>query len=255
MIKSFSLISLTVLFLITSGCKSEKERVSKLWFYTHSSRTSLSADPALTPASFLLLRLDGSYTRDFGRYEFGSWTTNGKTLTLNSNNGELHLLPFKLDGLNTMEVAMSNNETANFEAVTHTTTKSKLLPFDEQLNQWRLPATRKESNEEIKGRLLNHCRFWETYFTWALENEMSSIDVRSTPTLIKIYANGFALKPMNELPATWKSYFFDEEDCAEANGVIEEIFEKGTIAWAKTDNKYKMFISAFQQMQQALRDR
>jgi len=88
-------------------------------------------------------------------------------------------------------------------------------------------ASKKENREEIKHRLLNHCMFWERYFSWALENNLSSIDVRSTPSLIKIYGNGFALKPANELPAVWKSYFFDEEDCAEANGIIEEIFETG----------------------------
>jgi hypothetical protein len=251
--KSIALVLLTAVLLAAAGCKSEKDRVSKLWFYTHSSRTSLSADPALTPASFLLLRPDGSYTRDFGKYEFGSWTISGEALSLTNHNGDQQLLPFKLNGKNTMQVAAGSNETANFEAITNSFAKSDLNPFDEQFNQWRIPARKKESNEEIKKRLLNHCRFWETYFYWALENEMSSIDVRSTPTLIKIYGNGFALKPANDLPAAWKSYFFDEEDCAEANGIMQEIFETGTIAWAKTDNKYKMFISAFQQMQQALK--
>src|SRR5687767_10463716 len=163
MMKSFSLISLTILVLVAAGCKSEKERVSKLWFYTHSSRTSLSSAPALTPASFLLLRPDGSYTRDFGKYEFGNWTIKGKTLTLVNHNGEQHLLPFSKNGVNTMQIGMSNNETANFEAITSSFTESGFHPFDKEVNQWRIPAAKKESNEEIKRRLLNHCRFWESY--------------------------------------------------------------------------------------------
>ena len=47
-----------------------------------------------------------------------------------------------------------------------------LDPFSAANNRWRLPATRKETDEEIKGRLRNHCRFWEYYFTWALDKLM-----------------------------------------------------------------------------------
>jgi hypothetical protein len=115
-------------------------------------------------------------------------------------------------------------------------------------NQWRIPATAKESDQEIRKRLFNHCQFWESYFTWALKNDISTVDVRSTPTLIKIYGNGFTLKPFAELPPIWKSYFFDAQDCEKANDMITDIFQKKNIAWAHTDNKYKMFISAFQQL-------
>jgi len=48
--------------------------------------------------------------------------------------------------------------------------------------------------------------------------------------------------------ARWKGCFFDEEDCSRANAMIKDIFQHRTIAWAHTDNKYKFFISAFQQM-------
>src|SRR5687768_8010675 len=109
MMRSISLILITVLFIITAGCKSEKESISKLWFYTHSSRTALDGDPVLTPASFLLLRPDGSFTRDFGRYEFGSWKVDEKTLTLNSQDGKQQLLPYKINGVSTMQVSMSSN--------------------------------------------------------------------------------------------------------------------------------------------------
>ena len=32
------------------------------------------------------------------------------------------------------------------------------------------------------------------YFNWALDNELTTVDVRSTPTPIKIYGNGFTIK-------------------------------------------------------------
>jgi hypothetical protein len=86
-----------------------------------------------------------------------------------------------------------------------------------------------------------------------MDNEFSSVDVRSTPSPVKIYGNGFIIKPFGDLSAAWKSYFYDSADCAKANEMLVDIVHKNNIAWAHTDNKYKMFISAFQQMQQILK--
>jgi hypothetical protein len=115
-----------------------------------------------------------------------------------------------------------------------------------------VPAAKKETEQELRNRLKNHFRFHEIYFKWALDAKLNSIDVRSTPSPIKIYGNGFALKNFDELPASWHSYFYDDEDCQKANDMIKDIFEKEEIAWAQTENKYKMFISAFQQLEQKI---
>lgn len=106
---------------------------------------------------------------------------------------------------------------------------------------------------EIRKRLYNHCQFWEAYFRWALDKGLNTVDVRSTPTPIKIYGNGFALKPTEDLPAEWVNCFYDANDCRKASDMIRDIFQHKTIAWAQTDNKFKMFLSAFQQLQTLLR--
>ena len=126
-------------------------------------------------------------------------------------------------------------------------------PFALGTNRWRLHALHKESDAEIRRRLLNHCQFWEAYFAWALKNNLDNVDVRSTPTPIKIWGNGFTLKPFRELPLQWKLYFYDEDDCRKANEVLKDIFENRTISWAHTDHKFEMFMGAFQQMETYLR--
>jgi hypothetical protein len=55
------------------------------------------------------------------------------------------------------------------------------------------------------------------------------------------------------MPAAWKSYFFDEEDCKKASAIIKDIFERHQISWPITENKFKMFMSAFQQLQQQIK--
>ncbi len=140
-----------------------------------------------------------------------------------------------------MQLDLGGGKTAYFESQPLPAATSGEDPFSGHNNQWRIPAAHKENDEEIKKRLYNHCQFWEAYFTWALKNELATIDVRSTPTAIKIYGNGFGLKPFEELPARWKSCFFDEEDCRKAGEMIQDIFQHKNIAWAHTDNKHKFF--------------
>ena len=111
----------------------------------------------------------------------------------------------------------------------------------------------KETENEISKRLVNHCLFWKAYFKWALDNNIATIDVRSVPTPIKIYGNGFALKSFDDLPQTWKKYFYDSADCKKATELLQATFAHNDIAWAHTDNKYKMFIGAFEQLSSMLK--
>ena len=126
-------------------------------------------------------------------------------------------------------------------------------PFSLQNNKWRIPARHKETPDGIQQRLINHCEFWKAYFTWALDNNIQYVDVRSTPTPIKIYGNGFELKFYYDLPYEWKNYFYDSADCQHANDILWEVMTHHDIALAHTDNKYKMFIGAFEQLENFLR--
>jgi hypothetical protein len=247
----YSILVLAILVSV-NACQGEKGRVSRIWFYTFSD-PGTKKDTLLSPASFMMLHPDGSYTRDFGKFEYGQWTvTNGHLQLTNYLSGKTDLA-YDNTGITNLKLLLDDAEGANFESMPIPVKEDGPNPFSKEMNHWRLQPGKKESREEIRKRLLNHCQFWEAYFSWAFVNKLPGADVRSTPTNIKIYGNGFQLKPLAELPASWKHCFYDEEDCAIANEIIANIFQTETIAWAKTDSKYKMFLSAFQQMQQYLR--
>jgi hypothetical protein len=242
-----------ILVLIQLSCTSGKEKLDKLWFYTYSSGDSKNEDTALTPASFLNLQADKTYTLDFGGFDYGRWESNNGLLLLASSKGRT--ISFQIKHFFGNELSLSDDKRVvmNFEGGRYKFSSAAGNPFSAENNQWRIPATKKESEEKLKNRLRNHCKFYETYFMWALENDLNSVDVRSTPSLIKIYGNGFALKKFDELPVMWRSYFHDDEDCQKANDIIKNIFDHQDIAWAHTDNKYKMFLSAFQQLQRLVK--
>lgn len=234
------------------ACNPFANKQPELWFYTHSVIGNAGNDSLLTPASFLYLENDGSYTRDFNTFDYGHWIKKGNQLVLTNAANITTSLLIKNRGSNEMQL-ISGKSIGNFEAQPSFFTSSQMNPYSLTNNNWRIQATQKETEQQIKQRLYNHCKFWEAYFTWALENDLPVIDVRSTPTPIKIYGNGFELKRFKDLPVKWRSYFYDSADCKKANDIIQEIFDHGNIAWARTDNKYKMFIAAFQQIEQHLR--
>jgi hypothetical protein len=230
----------------------KKKRLDGLWFYTHTSGMAQSGETEANPASFIYLQPDGNYTRDFNQFDYGRWKRNDSVLLLTNNKRITISFPIKFVSANELELISAKGTILNFELQPTKFSSLADNPFSVENNQWRKPASKKETEQELRSRLKNHFRFHEAYFKWALDEKISSIDVRSTPSPIKIYGNGFALKSFDELPASWRSCFYDAEDCQKANDLIKYIFEKEDIAWARTDNKYKMFISAFQQLEQKI---
>jgi hypothetical protein len=237
----------------THGCSLLVNPLPKIWFYTYGTGTPNGKDSLLNPASFMELRPDGSYTRDFGTFEYGTWLKKDHQLILTSHDNLKTSYPLTLSSVDEMQLTLTGGYLASFESRAIPSMQQKQDPFSVFNNHWRIRATYKESDPEIRQRLFSHCQFLEVYFRWALEKGLATIDVRSTPTLIKIYGNGFTLKPTEDLPAEWVSCFYDADDCQKASNIIKNIFEHKTIAWAQTDNKYKMFLSAFQQLQNFLR--
>jgi len=249
--KKFSNYIFLFLYLSFTGCLQQNPTVTKCWFYTYQTDFNTKNDNGLTPASFLCIRKDGTYTRDFGTFDFGHWTLKDGVINLISQRNQNVNLKIISLGVNDMALDMDGKK-INLDAQTLPSEKSSEDPFSVENNQWRIPASQKEDDQALRKRLSNHCRFWEAYFTWALNTKQQTVDVRSTPTIIKIYGNGFTLKPLTDQPGRWKSYFFDDDDCQKAYDILKDILSKHDIALAHTDNRYKMFIGAFQQLVSAL---
>jgi len=246
-----------VFFLILSAmfvlpaCTNHSGPAGKIWFFTHSTATTEPSATGLNPANFVDIEADGSYTRDFGHFDYGTWKYNNHQLLFTSSRDSQSVMAINYLTAHEMQVGPPAGPFDNFESQSLHESPAQ-NPFSKENNRWRVKAVEKESAAMLRKRLLNHFRFWEMYFTWALNNNIQYIDVRSTPTPIKIYGNGFGLKPFSQLPDAWKMYFYDEEDCRAANEKIQWVFSKNLLAWPQTENKFKMFIGAFQQLQQKL---
>ncbi len=243
---------IALVLLLTGACRQPANPSGHVWFFTHSSGNKTTEDNLLTPANFIDLEKDGSYTSDLGQYDYGTWVYGNGQLLLTGRQNKKSVLPVPYLTAREMQVGPAKGPLDNFESQPGQFSSPAENPFSSENNAWRIKASGKETDAQLKKRLINHCRFWELYFTWAFNNTIQYIDVRSTPTPIKIYGNGFGLIPFEELVPAWKMYFYDDADCAAANTLIKQVFDRKAIAWPHTENKYKMFISAFQQMQHQL---
>jgi hypothetical protein len=255
-----SLLVLLMMVVVVSGC-SRRKVLSKVWFYTYDGSTDKTeaADLVLTPVDFVNLQPDGEYTAHFGRFEVGKWELDGKYIVLKSTDksSDKKVTHLKLEHIDKNEIILDIQpenryiSSYHFEG-TETGATNTVNPFSKENNLWRIKATHKESDQEITARLKNHFRYWEKYFEWGIKEDKKTLDVRSLPGPLKMYGNGFELVPLEDWAPEWKSNFYDIEDCRIAYNKLHYFFTYERIAWAKTDHKFKMFVSAFQQLQQKI---
>jgi polyphosphate kinase len=244
-----------LIFLLAalSACHLNEQFPSPLWFYRYSSNTPSKWDTVLNRGSFLELRPDGSYTQDFGHFDYGNWALKGQELYLTNQHHTTYIFRLLAIGGKQMEIYLAKGKIAYFEKQPRPSDRPSKDPFSRDNNQWRIPATHKENIDHIRQRLRNHYQFWETYFQWGSDNNISAIDVTDIPSPMKVYGNGFGLKRYDSLSTPWRSYFFDEEDCRNADTLIKGIFRRNKIKWPDTDDQSKLFVSGVQQVETFLK--
>ena len=243
-------ITILLAIICLVSCNPFEKDLSGTWFYSPAEQRSKN-DSLLTATSFLHLKSNGSYESDLGHYDYGTWVQEGDELVLTNTKGKTRHLRIQKQGRQELKLFANENRVVAFDKYPAATANNN--PFSPDNNRWRLPTTHPETDAELRARLYNHCQFWETYFAWALETEVDGLNVRSTPTPLKIYGNGFGLKKYEELPTAWRQYFYDTTDCHKADSMIKDIFRKRNIKWPEKEVTYKKFISAFQQLQEQLK--
>ncbi|WEK35715.1 MAG: hypothetical protein P0Y53_24785 [Candidatus Pseudobacter hemicellulosilyticus] len=253
---------LLTVITFSAACTDKKAQLSKCWFYTYQENagtrpTGSAADPVLDPTYFINLQKDTRYTSYMGSIDYGEWSVDGKYIVLKNVKGKarriyVHKIGEKEMALD-LEPANEDKSVNYFEGTVSPYKDDINDPFTMENNRWRIPPVKKETAEEIVDRLKNHFRYWEKYFDWGLKTGKNSLDVRSLRGPLKMYGNGFELVPFENWPDEWKACFFDEEDQQAAYDKLLHFMQTERIAWSKTDHKFKMFISAFQQVQQKLR--
>jgi hypothetical protein len=257
--KFYHLLILAVIFL---SCKSnEKSSFGKAWFYNDEltkeqqleniSKYGGDNEYGFTAASFVNLQPDGKFTSYFTAFDYGNWKLQDSSLILTDHSkGKLVLDVKQLDSKRMVCINKSNHKVYRFNGFPNTFPKEGESPFSIANNVWRIKANHKESDAEIRTRLKNHFKWWEKYFSWGLKNKMDVLDIRSTASVLDMYANGFELKYYDQQFPEWKNIFYDTSNCWRAYEIVYYLMYKKDVNWPKTENRFESFVSAFKQLQQ-----
>ena len=255
---------LLIFSIILFSCKSREEETSfeKVWFYDDDlsaekqmeniSKYGGNSEYSFSAASFLNLQPEGKFTSYFTAFDYGTWKLQqDSTLVLTSHNkGKLLLEVKMLNPKQMICVNKSNEKVYRFNGFANEFSSDAESPFSINNNLWRVKAGHKESDAELSSRLKNHFRWWEKYFSWGLNNKLKVIDIRSTPSVLDMYANGFELKYYDYQFPEWKNIFYDTSNCWRAYEMVYYQMYKKDIDWPKTKNRFEGYVSAFKQLQQ-----
>ncbi|RAJ08705.1 hypothetical protein LX64_01359 [Chitinophaga skermanii] len=260
-----------------SSCGYKTSDVSKVWFFVNvepilkgeEAKTMAEArkitegilpgylaenNKNFSPASFLNLEEDGTYTMYSRHFEYGTWQLKGKDITLTSQEKKttvFSILEMKDKGMKLqMKMEPALEIAYEFEGYDNHFKTKFANAFSKENNEWRITPKQKQSPKEIAKKLKNHFQYYVLYFNWAIDNDIQTLDVRSTPSVVKIYGNGFAVEPYEDLKQGWKDTFYDEEDCKHATDTINYVFDHANIAWPNTTNKFKFHAAGFSQLAQ-----
>jgi hypothetical protein len=251
-----------ILSIVFFSCKSgEEPSFEKVWFYDDDlsqekqmeniSRYGGTSEYSFSAASFMNLQPDGKFTSYFTAFDYGNWKLQDSTLILtNHNKGRLILEVKALDPKHMICINKSNQRVYRFNGYKNEFSSETESPFSINNNLWRVKANHKESDPELAARLKNHFRWWEKYFSWGLNNKLKVLDIRSTPSVLDMYANGFELKYYDYQLPEWKGIFYDTTNSWRAYEMVYYLMYKKDIDWPKTENRFESFVSAFKQLQQ-----
>jgi hypothetical protein len=250
-----------IICLYFFSCRTnEKPSLEKVWFYndnlsqeeqvTNVHKYGSTPEYGFTAASFLNLRPNGKFTSYFSAFDYGEWKLQDSTLLLTTHNkGKLFLEIKALNEGQMLCINKSNQKIYPFNGFKNEVSSDAESPFSIVNNVWRVKPNHKESDAELRSRLKNHFRWWEKYFSWAMNNKMEVVDIRSTASVLDLYGNGFELKYYDYQLPEWKNIFYDTANCWRAYEIVYYLMYKKNVDWPKTENRFESFVSAFRQLQ------
>lgn len=250
------LLSATTLLLFTIiGCGNKKGSLYQTWFYSfhEQSGKGIEKEPELTSENFINLKADGKYTSYLDSFEYGEWKKGNTMVTFINQEGEKRIVEIKKYDANELTLDLTPDKKniyfKVFSGIPNLNISDKDNPFSVENNLWRIRPLTPESDQQLTNRLRNYFSFWEKYFNWALINKMETLDIRTEQSPLKLYGNGFELIPYDKISDSWKKCFATDEDCHKSWKQLETLITEKNISWPKTDNRFKSFLAAFQQLQ------
>ena len=136
--------------------------------------------------------------------------------------------------------------------------KFKMDSFYPKNNVWRKEPSQKESDEQIRERLLNYVLHFAYILKASTEREHNVVSFANSMGIIKVYRGGIGIVKTEQIEDEWKKCFYDEEDAMKAYVLFKSYLNRGvykggtTGDWVKDD--YKILMSVYRKIKDKERE-
>jgi hypothetical protein len=151
-------------------------------------------------------------------YKTGKWSKQTSSLLLVEDNSgiktEFNIKELDSDWL-TLQIARGAPNTEGALLKCQPSQKYINQDFDllsPEANKWQMKPTKKESEQEIKSRVLQHLDFLIQYFKLVEDKEQGYFEIDVLRTPFQFYANGLGVMRETESVEIWRTHFYDTED-------------------------------------------
>lgn len=171
---------------------------------------------------------DSSFTSfsGTGEYDFGSWKfTSSKKEILISSKKVKDTFAVKPQYTNDRAfLYLQNKKTrAQMRFASAGMVNGEFLkdPFLKENNTWRIKPAKAESNEQLLDRLGNYIKHLAYILKAGTDQKRQAVSFEFSEGLIKIYNGGIGIKPLDEVPLTWVSTYYSDEQALTAYKMFE----------------------------------
>lgn len=182
------------------------------------------------------------------RYNQGKWTRSGdqKTLTLQTDGGsepetiEIVSLDDKFLTLRFNQRILSFSCDFKLRRTGQPLTDQFADPYHPSNNQWRVPPSRPESDEQIQARMKNHLRHYIALLEASLERKQRRVSLQYSPSVIQIYNGGIGIRQKKHWEEAFFTGYHSRNDAQKAIDFYTDILGKNislqaTGDWVKDD--------------------
>lgn len=240
--------------IVYSSCR-RADSLAKVWMVERGEAVEgyrppgAEIDYALPADAYLNLKEDGTYAANWKRPEEGRWQVREGRLLLINRQKRVTEFPILRQTRDSLVLADKAKQYVYALTGFPNPAAGAEDPFSVNNNRWRIAARHRENDKELQARLKNHFCFWQQYFAWGKKTGIATLNVRSTPSLLKLYGNGFELEYFEYLPSGWRQLFYDTVDCRRAYEMVYYKMYEQNITWPKTEDRFELLASAFAQAQ------
>ncbi len=157
-------------------------------------------------------------------------------VSMSYENSQLRLLTLKGDTC--LEITIHNGLTKMYFKKHADITANYLEdPFHPINNQWRIPASGKISDAEVRAKVNNYLMHYKYLFKAAVDSDNKmNFSNRNSLGVLKVYKSAIGIVPENKISRDWYSYFDGKNEALFAYDILKEMINSKGNKIKKSDD-------------------